>query len=111
MFAFLEGDRTFSLIYGFVTGGLCLAVAIPILWWVLPASRRSFFGPRIDPESRLQVAYGILCMAMAFTDVGCRAIPHGPLPYVHPAFFFMTLVLVAVLGPRVVAIARAKQAT
>jgi hypothetical protein len=107
MFDFLEGDRTFSLIYGFVTGGLCLAVAIPILWWVLPANRRSFFGTDVDPARWLQLAYGILCMAMAFTDVGCRAIPHGPLPYVHPAFFLMTLVLVAALGPRVVALARA----
>jgi len=106
MFAFLEGDRTFSLIYGFVTGGLCLAVAIPILWWVLPASRRSFFGLRIDPQSRLQVAYGVLCMAMAFTDLGCRAIPHGQLLFVHPAFFFMTLVLVVTLAPRIAVVAR-----
>jgi hypothetical protein len=42
MFALLEGDRTFRLLYGFVTSGLCLAVAIPIRWWVLPAGRRSF---------------------------------------------------------------------
>jgi hypothetical protein len=108
MFDFLEGDRTFSLAYGFVTGGLCLAVAIPILWWVLPASRRSFFGRRIDPAGRLQLAYGILCMAMAFTDVGCRAIPHGPLPFVHPTFFALTLALIAGLGPRVLAVARAR---
>jgi hypothetical protein len=108
MFDFLEGDRTFSLIYGFVTGGLCLTLAIPILWWVLPASRRSFFGSAIDPARRLQLAYGIFCMAMAFTDIGCRAIPHGTLPYVHPAFFLMTLLLVFALGPRVVAVARAQ---
>jgi hypothetical protein len=106
MFDFLEGDRTFSLVYGFVTGALCLTIAIPILWWVLPASRRSFFGLRIDPAGRLQLAYGIFCMAMAFTDVGCRAIPHGPLEYVHPAFFLMTLLLLATLGPRVLAVAR-----
>jgi hypothetical protein len=108
MFDFLEGDRTFSLAYGFLTGGLCLALAIPILWWVLPGSRRSFFGTYVDPAARLQLAYGILCMAMAFTDVGCRAIPHGPLPFVHPAFFLMTVVLVAALGPRVLAVARAR---
>jgi hypothetical protein len=108
MFDFLEGDRTFSLTYGCLTGGLCLALAVPIRWWVLPASRRSFFGTRIDPAARLQLAYGILCMAMAFTDAGCRAIPHGPLPFVHPAFFLMTLVLVAALGPRVLAVARAR---
>jgi hypothetical protein len=106
MFDFLEGDRTFGLVYGFVSGGLCFALAIPILWWVLPASRRSFFGTRIDPAARLQLAYGILCMAMAFTDIGCRAIPHGSLEFVHPAFFLMTVALVATLGPRVLVLAR-----
>ena len=106
MFGFLEGDRTFSLIYGLTTGGLCLALAIPILWWVLPGHERSFFGRRIDPAQRLQVGYGIFCMAMAFTDIGCRAIPHGTLELVHPTFFLVTLVLVASLAPRVLAVAR-----
>src|ERR1700743_1129657 len=31
MFAFLEGDHTFNLIYGLATGAVCLALAIPIL--------------------------------------------------------------------------------
>jgi hypothetical protein len=106
MFAFLEGDRTFGLIYGLTTGGLCLALAIPLLYWVLPGHKRSFFGPRIDPEYRLQLAYGIFCMAMAFTDIGCRAIPHGQLALVHPAFFLMTLALVVALAPRITALAR-----
>jgi hypothetical protein len=44
---------------------------------------------------------------MAFTDIGCRAIPHGPLAYVHPAFFLLTLVLAVTIGPRIVAVARA----
>jgi hypothetical protein len=107
MFAFLEGDRTFSLIYGVTTGALCFALAVPLLYWVLPGSRRSFFGTRIDPEYHLQLGYGIFCMAMAFTDIGCRAIPHGELAFVHPAFFLMTLVLVIALAPRIVAMARA----
>jgi hypothetical protein len=94
-------------VYGFATGGLCLALAIPLLWWVLPGHKRSFFGPRIDPEYRLQLFYGIFCMAMAFTDIGCRAIPHGTLEFVHPAFFLITLTLAATLGPRVIAVARA----
>jgi hypothetical protein len=106
MFAFLEGDRTFSLAYGLVTGGICLALAIPLLWWVLPGHKRSFFGARIDPEFRLQLFYGIFCMAMAFTDIGCRAIPHGPLMAVHPTFFLMTLVLAVAIGPRLIATAR-----
>jgi hypothetical protein len=107
MFGFLEGDRTFSIIYGLATGALCLALAIPMLYWVLPGHKRSFFGPRIDPEYRLQLFYGIFCMAMAFTDVGCRAIPHGQLAYVHPTFFLVTLALVVFLAPRVIAVARA----
>ncbi len=106
MFAFLEGDRTFGLIYGVVTGALCLALAIPLLYWALPARRRSFFGPRIDPAYRLQLAYGTFCIAMAFTDVGCRAIPHGELAFVHPTFFLMTLALLVALAPRIVAFAR-----
>jgi hypothetical protein len=56
MFAFLEGDHTFGLIYGLVTGGLCLALAIPLLYWVLPGHERSFFGAQIDPAQRLQLA-------------------------------------------------------
>ena len=106
MFGFLEGDRTFGLMYGFATGSLCLALAVPLLYWVLPGHKRSFFGSRIDPEYRLQLAYGIFCMAMAFTDVGCRVIPHGPLMFVHPAFFLMTLVLAVAIAPRLIAVAR-----
>jgi hypothetical protein len=106
MFAFLEGDRTFSIAYGLITGGLCLAVAIPILWWVIPGHRRAFFGGAIDPHYRLQVGYGIFTMALAFTDIGCRAIPHGPLLFVHPTFFLLTLLVVATLGPRAIAVAR-----
>lgn len=109
MFAFLEGDRTFGLIYGALTGGACLALAIPLLYWVLPGRERSFFGPRIDPAYRLQLAYGIFCVAMAFTDIGCRTIPHGELAYVHPAFFLITVALLVTLAPRTIALATAKK--
>jgi hypothetical protein len=100
MFDFLEGDRTFSIIYGLVTGGFCLALAVPLLYWVLPGHRKSFFGHAIDPSYALQLAYGIFCMAMAFTDIGCRSIPHGTLAFVHPTFFLMTVVLVVSIAPR-----------
>jgi len=110
MFMFLEGDRTYDIIYGLVTGGACIALAIPILIWVLPGRERSLFGRSIDPAQRLQLAYGIFCMAMGFTDIGCRAIPHGDLPLVHPTFFFMTVALLLALGPRVLALARQKKA-
>ncbi len=106
MFAFLEGDRTFSLAYGLTTGAFCLALAIPLLYWVLPGHERSFFGQRIDPQQRLQLAYGIFCMAMAFTDIGCRAIPHGTLALVHPTFFLITIALVITLAPRILTLAR-----
>jgi hypothetical protein len=106
MFGFLEGGHTFGLIYGLISGGLCLAVAIPLLYWVLPGRQRSFFGPRIDPRYRLQLAYGIFCMSMAFTDIGCRTIPHGELAYVHPTFFLMTIALLVALAPRVLTLTR-----
>jgi hypothetical protein len=106
MFDFLEGSRAFSIVYGLVTGSACLAVAIPILWWYLPNHRRSFFPRAIDQKYRLQLWYGIFAMAMAFTDIGCRTIPHDRLALVHPTFFLMTLVLVGTLGPRVIAMAR-----
>jgi hypothetical protein len=44
-------------------------------------------------------------MSMAFTDALCRAIPHGHLPWVHPAFFVTTLLIVFGLGPRVAYVA------
>lgn len=100
--SWIEGSRTFDLAWGLATGALCLAVAYPILWWTLPGHRRSFFGTAIDPQQRLQLPYGIFCMAMAVTNVGCRAIPHDDLGIVHPAFFLITLAIVVGLGPRVV---------
>lgn len=97
----LEGTRAFDLAWGATTGLLCFSVAVPVLWWVLPGHLRSFFGTRIDPHARLQLAYGIFAMAMAFTNVLCRAIPHAYLDYVHETFALMTAVLLATMGPRV----------
>jgi hypothetical protein len=101
----MEGSRAFELTWGLAAGAVCLAVAIPVLWWTLPAHRRAFFGRTIDPDGRLQLAYGVFAMAMAFTNVGCRAIPHDDLPLVHPAFFLITVALVLGLGPRVLVLA------
>ncbi|HTW84230.1 MAG TPA: hypothetical protein VMD91_09205 [Candidatus Sulfotelmatobacter sp.] len=106
--SFLEGSRAFDVTWGLVSGALCLTLALPILWWSLPAHRRSLFGRALDARGNLQLAYGIFAMAMAFTDAGCRLIPHGDLPWVHPTFFVMTLALVVGLGPRVVAVGRAR---
>jgi hypothetical protein len=46
---------------------------------------------------------------MAFTDIGCRTIPHGSLEFVHPTFFLMTLILVATIAPRIIAMLRARE--
>jgi hypothetical protein len=102
---FLEGDRTFDLVSGAASGAISLALAVPILWWWLPAHRRSLFGTAIDPTYRLQLAYGLLGMAMFGTNSLCRFIPHGFLEYVHPTFAFITLALIVGLGPRIVYLA------
>ena len=101
----MEGSRAFDIAWGLVSAATCLALAVPLLWWWLPAHRRSFFGSAIDPRFRLQLGYGLFCMAMAGTNVGCRAIPHDDLPFVHPAFFLITVALVVALGPRAIAMA------
>ena len=96
---FLEGSRDFDLIWGTVTAAISFALAYPVLWWWLPEHRRSLFGSQIDPNMRLQLGYGLLCMAMCFTNALCRYIDHGELEYVHPIFAFITLVLVLLLTP------------
>lgn len=101
----MEGSRAFDVTWGLVTAAFCLALAVPMLWWWLPEHRRSFFGRAIDPRFRLQLAYGLFCMAMAGTNIGCRAIPHDDLALVHPAFFLITVALVVAFAPRVVAMA------
>ena len=106
MWLWIEGSRTFDLAWGAATAALCLAVGVPLLWWSLPAHRRAFFPAAIDPDGRLQLGYGIFALAMACTNLGCRAIPHAELPYVHPTFFLITVLLVAALAPRVVRVAR-----
>jgi hypothetical protein len=97
----IDGDYMFDLAWAAVTGALCLAVAVPILWWWLPEHRRSFFGTRIDPTYRLQFAYGLFGMGMFGTNVGCRVIPHGHMAYVHETFAAITALIVVTLGARV----------
>jgi hypothetical protein len=99
--ASIEGSRSFDLTWGFVSAAVCLALAVPMLRWWLPEHRRSFFGPRVDPRYRLQLAYGLFCMAMAGTNLGCRAIPHDDLRFVHPTFFLITVALVVGFAPRI----------
>jgi hypothetical protein len=101
----IEGTRTFNVLFGAVTAAICFSVAIPILWWVLPKHRTWFFSPDVDCNQGIQLAYGLFCMSMAFTDALCRFKPHEPLPGVHPAFFLTTLIIAMALGPRVASVA------
>jgi hypothetical protein len=103
-FAWLEGSRLFSIVFGTVTAAMCLSLGIPILTWVLPSSRAWLFPRSVDPHQYLQIGYGVLCMAMACTDALCRYIPHRPLGWVHPAFFVTTVALTLMLGPWIVAL-------
>jgi hypothetical protein len=68
---------------------------------VLPKHKRRLFSPRVDRHQRIQLAYGLFCTSMAFTDAGCRFFAHQPQPWVHPAFFLTTLTISLGLGRRV----------
>jgi hypothetical protein len=97
----IEGDRTFSIIWGLTTGAICLLIAVPTLWWTLPGHERWVFPRAVDPRRQWQMYYGVYTMAMGFTNVLCRMIPHGLLPWVHPAFFLVTIILTVTLGTRI----------
>jgi hypothetical protein len=105
----IEGSRAFDVTWGLVAAAACLAVAVPMLWWWLPEHRRAFFARAVDPRYRLQLAYGLFGMAMAGTNLGCRAIPHDDLALVHPAFFLITVAFVAAFAPRVIAMAGSRR--
>ncbi len=59
------------------------------------------FGRAIDPQRRLEGAWGLFGMFMGSTNIGCRFVHHGHLPGVHEAFALITLTYVMVLGPPV----------
>jgi hypothetical protein len=99
--AWMEGTRNFDIAFGAITSLVCLSIAVPILWWVLPNYAVWLFTPAIDRNRYLQLAYGIFAMAMAFTDALCRFIPHALFAWVHPAFFATTVIIAVGLGPRV----------
>jgi hypothetical protein len=101
-FDWIEGSRPFDIIFGATTSAVCLFCAVPILWWILPRTRLWLFSKTVDRNQGIQLAYGIFCMSMAFTDALCRFIPHDPLEWVHPAFFLTTIIIALGIGPRVV---------
>jgi hypothetical protein len=97
----IDASRNASIAFGTATAGLCLLLAVPLLWWTLPNHRVRVFAERADPKMFVQLAYGIAAMAMAWADALCRYLPHPRLGVVHPAFFVTTVLLVAMLAPRV----------
>jgi hypothetical protein len=100
----LEGSRDFDIAWGTVTGTLCLLAALPVLVAYVWRKQWSMFGPQIDPKRRLQLGYGIVTIGMGFTNYLCRYIPHNYLLGVHEGWFVITLILLAVVGPRSIAL-------
>jgi hypothetical protein len=99
----LEGSRAFDLAWGAITGGLCFVIGIALVaTWVRARSdgRASVFGRALDPRHRLELAWAAVALGMGGTNVLCRFIDHNYLLGVHEGFFAITLVVYAVLGPR-----------
>ncbi|GAC1299657.1 MAG: hypothetical protein NVSMB19_04420 [Vulcanimicrobiaceae bacterium] len=102
----LEGSRAFDIAWGAITGSLCFAIGIAMIVAWIRAYRNggpSLFGERIDPGRGLHLAWAIAALSMAGTNYGCRFIAHNDLAGVHEGFLAMTLVVYAVLVPRLAA--------
>jgi hypothetical protein len=98
-----EGSRSFDIIWGSVTGTLCMALGAWVLFtWLRErgTGTPSIFGAAVDPDRRLYFAWAIFAMMMGGTNFGCRYIDHRYLEGVHEGFFALTLLVVAVLLPR-----------
>ena len=102
----LEGSRAFDITWGALTGGLCFAIGIAMIAaWVRARGGHgeSIFGAGVDPGRGLHLAWAALALGMGGTNMGCRFIDHNQLAGVHEGFFALTLVVYAVLVPRLVA--------
>jgi hypothetical protein len=95
----LEGSRAFDIIWGAATAAACLIPAAIVLTRWFFRRLPSVFGADIDPQRRLEGAWGVFGMFMGSTNFGCRSVRHGHLPGVHEAFALITLTYVIVLGP------------
>jgi len=107
----LEGSRAFDIAWGALTGGLCFAIGIAMIAAWARARRthaESFFGARVDPGRGLHLAWAAFALAMGGTNVGCRFIDHNELAGVHEGFFALTLIVYAVLLPRLARAMRAR---
>lgn len=109
----LEGSRAFDIGWGLVTGSVCFAIGIAMIVSWMDAYRHggtSLFGAETDPGRGLHLAWAIVALSMGGTNFGCRFIDHNYLSGVHEAFFAITLVVYAVLIPRLIARARRTRA-
>jgi hypothetical protein len=98
-----EGSRAFDIVWGAASGSLCFALGITLVYGWVRARRTggpSVFGGAIDPSRGLQLAWAIFALGMGGTNFGCRFIDHRYLEGVHEGFFAITLVVYAVLAPR-----------
>ena len=101
-----EGSRAFDIAWGALTGSVCFAIGIAMIVSWVRAYRHggeSLFGARTDPGRGLHLAWAIIALSMGGTNYGCRFIDHNYLSGVHEAFFAITLVVYAVLVPRLLA--------
>jgi hypothetical protein len=99
----LEGSRTFDIAWGATTGTLCFVLGIALVYSWVTARRSggaSVFGRAVDPSRALHLAWAVVALGMGGTNYGCRFIDHNYLAGVHEGFFAITLVVYAVLGPR-----------
>lgn len=99
----LEGSRAFDIAWGAITGSICFPIGIVLVRSWLAARRDggiSIFGEATDPGRGLHLAWAIFAMSMGGTNFGCRFINHLELAWVHEGFFAITLVVYAVLLPR-----------
>jgi hypothetical protein len=100
-------NRLFDTVLSAAIGVLCLAIGATILRWTSPKHAVWLFTPRVDPDRRIQFAYGAFCSAVALLKLFGRNLQLGPLDLVRPAFFYTTVFLIVTLGLRVLYIVSA----
>ena len=100
-------NRLFDTVLSAAIGVLCLAIGGTILRWTSPKHPVWLFTARVDPDRRIQFAYGVFCSAVALLKLFGRNLQLGPLDLVRPALFYTTVFLIVTLGLRVLYIVSA----
>jgi hypothetical protein len=101
------GNRLFDAVMSAAVGILCLAIGATIVRWTSRRHPVWLFTPRVDPDRRIQLAYGVLCLLVALVKLFGRNLALGPLDLVRPAFFYTMIFLIVTLGLRVLYLASA----